>query len=93
MPLVVLDLAAPTYPHDIQSIRDVHPNLPVILGNLDLNRRIQANTPVDRAGLVHAQEVAKILKEIKGGSRFRWFCAFTCLNFLHAAQKYEMSLW
>jgi hypothetical protein len=33
--------------HDIQNIRDVHPNLPVVLGNVDLNHRIQANTPID----------------------------------------------
>jgi hypothetical protein len=63
--------AAQNYMHDIQSIRDVHPNLPVVLGNVDLNHRIQANTPIDRAELVHAQAVAKILKGIKGGFYFR----------------------
>jgi hypothetical protein len=52
--------------HDIPSIRDKHPNLPAILCDIDINRRIQANTPIDHATLIHAESVAKVLKGRKG---------------------------
>jgi hypothetical protein len=65
------------YVHDIRSIRDVHPNLPAVLGNLDLNLRIQADTPIDRVLLTQAQGVAKALKGIKG-IRCHVFLCFSC---------------
>jgi len=58
-------MAAQNYMHDIRSICDVHPNLPAVLGNLDLSLRIHAHTPIDRVLLTHAQSVAKALKGIK----------------------------
>ena len=64
------------YVHDIRSIRDVHPNLPAVLGNLDLNVRIQADTPIDRVLLTQAQGLAKALKGIKG--RCHEFLCFSC---------------
>jgi len=58
-------MAAQNYMHDIRSIRDVHQNLPAVLGNLDLDLRIQAHTPINRVLLTQAQGVAKALKGIK----------------------------
>jgi hypothetical protein len=69
-------MAAQNYMHDIRSICDVHPNLPAVLGNLDLNLRIQAHTPIDRVLLTQVQGVAKALKGIKG--RWHEFLYFSC---------------
>jgi hypothetical protein len=33
--------------HNIRSICNVHPNLPAVLGNLNLNLRIHAHTPIN----------------------------------------------
>ena len=54
------------YLHGIPSVRDRHPALPAILGNVDLNRGIQQGTPVVRGDLVHARAVAKTLRGVKG---------------------------
>ena len=54
------------YLHDIPSVQDRNPALPVALGTLDLNRRIQQGSPVVRGDLVHARAVAKALRGIKG---------------------------
>jgi hypothetical protein len=61
--------AAQAYLHDIPSVQDVCPHLPAILGNIDINRRVQAHTPIDRAVLNHANGVAVALKGLKGTCR------------------------
>jgi len=54
--------AAPgTYLHDIPSIHATNPTIPAILGNMDMNRGIQAGLPVDPQNLVNAKSVAKAL--------------------------------
>jgi hypothetical protein len=58
--------AAHGYIYDIPSIQDNYPDLPAILGSIDLNRRIQAGSPVTRDNMLHAQAVAKALRGLKG---------------------------
>ncbi|KAF8156860.1 hypothetical protein B0H34DRAFT_475984 [Crassisporium funariophilum] len=52
----------PNYVHDIPSVRAVHPGLPDVLGNLDLNSCIQAGTPLEPLNLSQAKLVAKGLQ-------------------------------
>ena len=63
-----VDMAAPTYPHDIPSLSQTIPALPAVLGNLDLNRPIVAGTPIDPAHLTDAKIVVRRLKARRGKS-------------------------
>ncbi|KAF8901402.1 hypothetical protein CPB84DRAFT_1777781 [Gymnopilus junonius] len=51
----------PTYAHAIPSLSETIPTLPA-LGDLDINRAIAANAPIDRANLTNAKVVAKAMK-------------------------------
>jgi hypothetical protein len=57
---------APRYIHDIQSIRGVHPELPNILCNFNLNMAINAGDPINRNFLTDAQNLVRILKGVQG---------------------------
>lgn len=56
----------PTYLYNIPSVQASNAGLPGVLGNLDLNRNIQAGAPVDRQNLANAKSVAKGLRVIHG---------------------------
>jgi hypothetical protein len=58
--------AAHSYIYDIPSIQDNYPDLPAVLGSIDLSCRIQAGSPVTRNNMLHAQAVAKALRGLKG---------------------------
>jgi hypothetical protein len=49
------------YTHAIPSIQDVNPNIPAVLAHVDLNRRIAANSALNRDDLRQAKIVAKTL--------------------------------
>jgi len=51
----------PVYTHAIPSIQDVNPNIPAVLAQVDLNRRIAANSDLNRDDLRQAKIVAKTL--------------------------------
>ncbi|KAF8065308.1 hypothetical protein FPV67DRAFT_1782240 [Lyophyllum atratum] len=53
------------YMHPIPSVRQVNPTLPGILGNVDLNRAIAADSPIAPEDLTHAKAVATTLKGIE----------------------------
>jgi hypothetical protein len=55
----------PTYAHAIPSLSETIPTLPA-LGDLDINRTIVADAPVDRSNLTNARVVAKKLKATLG---------------------------
>jgi hypothetical protein len=57
----------PTYPYKIQSLLQANPTLPV-LGVLDVDREIIANTPIDPTNLTNAKVVATKLKATLGKS-------------------------
>ena len=60
-------MAAPqTYIHDIPSIHDTNPDIPPVLGHIDLNQAIFAGNVIAHQDLFHAKAVAKVLKGIKG---------------------------
>jgi hypothetical protein len=59
--------AAQTYLYDISSVHESNGGVPAVLGNLDLNRAIQAGAPIDRQNLAHAKSVAKGLRAMHGG--------------------------
>lgn len=56
----------PTYLHAIPSIYASHGDVPLVLGNMDLNRTIQAGAPIDPQNLLHAKLVAKGLRAMHG---------------------------
>lgn len=56
----------PTYLHAIPSVYASHIDVPLVLGNLDLNRAIQAGVPIDPQDLSHAKLVAKGLRAMHG---------------------------
>ena len=62
--------AGPKYAHAIPSLHQVIPLLPA-LGDLDVNRPIVANTPLDPANLTNAKVVAKKLKSTFGKSSMK----------------------
>lgn len=66
----------PIYVYDIPSLRDKHPTLPNVLGNLDLNRAAGRGQPIIEADLDNAKEVSELLKAIRGESylllKIRW---------------------
>jgi hypothetical protein len=51
----------PVYSHAIPSIQDVNPNIPAVLAQVDVNRRIVANSALNRDNLRQAKIVAKTL--------------------------------
>ncbi|KAF8062557.1 hypothetical protein FPV67DRAFT_1673028 [Lyophyllum atratum] len=53
------------YMHPIPSVRQVNPTLPDILGNVDLNRAIAADSRIAPEDLTHAKAVATTLKGIE----------------------------
>jgi len=55
----------PKYAHAIPSLFQAIPTLPA-LGDLDVNRPIVANTPLDPANLTNAKVVAQKLKSTFG---------------------------
>lgn len=55
----------PTYPHNIRSLLQKNPTLPV-LGTLDTNLAIVKNTPIDPTSLANAKFVAEKLKATLG---------------------------
>jgi hypothetical protein len=59
-------MAAVSYLHNIPSVHDINPGIPVVLGRLDLNKRIEQGHPVIRDNLVHARAVASALRGLKG---------------------------
>jgi hypothetical protein len=58
--------AAPLYLFNIKSIQDVHPTLPAVIGSVNLNDRIQANTEINPADLSQAHGTVRTLKGYKG---------------------------
>ena len=56
----------PTYLNNIPSIHESTGGVPAVLGNLDLNRGIQAGAAIDRQNLTHAKSVAKALRAVHG---------------------------
>jgi hypothetical protein len=62
----------PKYAHAIPSLFQAIPTLPA-LGDLDVNRLIVANTPLDPANLTNAKVVAKKLKSTFGKSPTKVF--------------------
>jgi hypothetical protein len=64
------DAPGPKYAHAIPSLFETIPTLPV-LGDLDVNRRIQANTLLDPANLTNARLVAKKMKSAFGKSSMK----------------------
>jgi hypothetical protein len=59
-------MAAVTYLHSIPSVHNINPGVPVVLGHLDLNRRIEQGNAVIRDNLLHARAVASALRGLKG---------------------------
>jgi hypothetical protein len=59
-------MAAASYLHNIPSVHNINPGVPVVLGHLDLNRRIEQGDPVIRDNLMHARAVASALRGLKG---------------------------
>lgn len=55
-----------TYFHNIATVHAKHPSLPAILGNLDLDRAINAGDPLSQQNLDHARFVALALKGLCG---------------------------
>lgn len=58
---------APTYTHAVPSLSQAIPTLPA-LGDLDVNRAIMADAPIDPANLTNAKVVCKKLKATLGKS-------------------------
>jgi hypothetical protein len=56
----------PNYLNDIPSVHSSNGGVPAVLGNLDLNRSIQAGVPLDSENLVQAKLVAKGLRVMNG---------------------------
>jgi hypothetical protein len=59
-------MAAQNYAHNIRSIRDIHPELPAMLGTLDLDSGIDAGAPINQTLLTQAHGVVRALKGIQG---------------------------
>jgi hypothetical protein len=54
------------YLHNIPSVHILHPDVPAVLGELDLNQGIVAGQPLARQHLTHARVVSKTLSAING---------------------------
>ncbi|KAH9083637.1 hypothetical protein EDB83DRAFT_2511955 [Lactarius deliciosus] len=52
----------PTYGVNIPTIHEFNPELPEVLGNVDLNHPIHANDPINPQDRAHARSVATALK-------------------------------
>ena len=61
----------PTYFNNIPSLHESTAGVPAVLGNLDLNRGIQAGTAINRDNLVQAKSIAKSLRTMHGDFLFR----------------------
>lgn len=55
-----------TYPHNISSVHATHPDLPPMLGALDLSQAINAGDPLSQQNLDHARYVPLALKGLCG---------------------------
>lgn len=59
-----------TYPHRIASLKELFPQLPPTLVNLDLGKTINAGDVLDIQDVISATEVAKLLELCKGTYRY-----------------------
>lgn len=59
-------LAANTYQYNIPSVHNRHPDMPAVLGNLDLNSSIEAGDPLDYLQVQNAKALATTLKSLRG---------------------------
>jgi len=66
----------PTYFNNIPSLHESMAGVPAVLGNLDLNRGIQAGAAIDRDNLLQAKCVAKSLRTMHGNFFSRLFECF-----------------
>jgi hypothetical protein len=57
---------APVFIHDIPSIHEKNPEMPQILGTIDLNRSIRAGDPLDYQEVRSATYTANALKALHG---------------------------
>ena len=55
-----------SYLHSIRSIHEVHPTLPVVLGNVDLNIRHAEDDNIEPEHVQHAKFVATALRSVQG---------------------------
>jgi hypothetical protein len=63
------------YSYGTLSVQDVNPNIPAILAQVDLNRRIAANSALNRDDLRHWQGkfvVEKLASSTQGFSTISW---------------------
>lgn len=59
-------LAADTYLYDIPSIHQRHPDMPALLGNLNLDTSIRAGDPLDYLQVERAKVLALSLRGLRG---------------------------
>ncbi|KAF9038853.1 hypothetical protein BDZ89DRAFT_404192 [Hymenopellis radicata] len=58
-----------SYPATINSLQSVHPTLPAVLANVDLNRQHDAGTPVAAAHIAHAKAVVATVRGINASGQ------------------------
>jgi hypothetical protein len=78
-PSIYLRSTMPAYPDNVLSVHEKFPDLPAILGTIDLNRRIGAGSPLDPQHLKHAQDTAIALRGLNSEYIFLSYCVLISL--------------
>ncbi len=60
----------PSYILGIPSLTSKHPQLPVVLANLRMDKEIRAGDPIDPKNLKNARAVAGALREVAGTKQY-----------------------
>ena len=61
----------PTFLHDIPSLHEKNPQVPAVLANLDLNRRVSEGDELDYGQVEHSKAIVKALKSHHGKRALR----------------------
>jgi hypothetical protein len=64
-------VAQPTFPHAIPSIRQKNPGLPAVFRDINLDSSIQAGDQLDHARVAESKDVAQALAAIRGEFEFQ----------------------